>query len=256
METYTSATQINTQQPAKTNLDYYTSKKLESLLNDHSNNMHLDTGQTIDFISAKFLGTPYQANMLIGAENTPEKLVIDFRGLDCFTYLDYIEALRKSTSQPEFVKHLIQTRYVDGNISFLSRKHLFTDWADSKSQSLADDITAQISTDAVSVEKNLNRKADDGAYLPGLPTVKRNITYIPSNLVNEKIVSRLRTGDSIGIYTQLSGLDVPHVGFFIMTDKGPVFRNASSQIANKKVVDAPFIEYIAKTPGIIIFRTK
>ncbi len=39
-----------------------------------------------------------------------------------------------------------------------------------------------------------------------------------------------------------------------MTDKGPMLRNASSRKANEKVVDSPFMDYVAKTPGIIVLR--
>ncbi len=64
--------------------------------------------------------------MLHGSEKTPEKLIIDFRGLDCFTYLDYVEALRKSTSLKEFINNVIRTHYIKGNVHFLNRKHFFT----------------------------------------------------------------------------------------------------------------------------------
>lgn len=248
--------QAEIQQPARIELDSYTSKKLDSVFEKHLNSNQFDTGQAIDLISGEFLGTPYKANMLHGSEYTPEQLVIDFNGLDCFTYLDYVQALLNSTSKPEFVKNLIQTRYTDGNIIFLNRKHFFTDWAYSKTHNPADDITARLSPAAMSIEKNLNEKSDGGAYLPGLPVVKRTVTYIPSDLINEKTVNQLQTGDLIGIYTKLPGLDVTHVGFFIMTDTGPVLRNASSRKENEKVVDSPFLEYVANTPGIIVFRTK
>ncbi|WP_406604211.1 DUF1460 domain-containing protein [Bartonella gliris] len=249
----TSENQTETQQTAKVNLDPYTLNKLNAVLKERSKMSNHETGKMIELLSEAFLGTPYQANMLHGSENTPEKLIIDFRGLDCFTYLDYVEALRKSTSQTEFIENVIRTRYIDGNVSFLNRKHFFTDWAN-REYKLADDITAQISPDAVSVEKYLNKKADGGNYLPGLPIVKRNITYIPSSFINEEVISRLQSGDFIGIYTKLPGLDVTHVGFFIMTDNGPMLRNASSRKENEKVVDSPFMDYIAKTPGIVVFR--
>lgn len=84
--------------------------------------------------------------------------------------------------------------------------------------------------------------------------MKRTITYIPSNFINEEVISHLQSGDFIGIYTKLAGLDVTHVGFFIMTDKGPMLRNASSRKANEKVVDSPFMDYVSKTPGIIVLR--
>ncbi|WP_039758885.1 DUF1460 domain-containing protein [Bartonella queenslandensis] len=244
---------IETQQTTNVELDPYTLNKLNALLKKHSETNDHEKGALIGFLSEAFLGTPYQANLLQGSDKTPEKLIIDFRGLDCFTYLDYVEALRKSTSPKEFINNVIKTRYIKGNIHFLNRKHFFTDWA-YREYKLAADITAEISPHAVSIEKYLNKKADDGNYLPGLPVVKRTITYIPSNFINEEVISRLKSGDFIGIYTKLAGLDVTHVGFFIMTDKGPMLRNASSRKENEKVVDSPFMDYVAKTPGIIVLR--
>ncbi|MBD8804955.1 DUF1460 domain-containing protein [Pseudomonas syringae] len=251
-----SVTQVETGEPVLSNLDVYTSKKLNSIWEAKARGLFFDKGQMIDFISEKFLGTPYRADMLQGSENITEQLVIDFRGLDCFTYLDYVEALRKSTSQQTFVRNLIRTRYHDGDVDFLKRKHFFTDWAYSKMATLADDITAQVSTNTERVEKRLNEKSDGQTYLPGLPVVKRSITYIPSNFVDDKVVSHLRVGDYIGIYAKLPGLDVTHVGIFIMTSNGPVLRNASSKKENEKVVDSPFFEYVARTPGIVVFRAK
>ncbi|WP_375668333.1 MULTISPECIES: DUF1460 domain-containing protein [unclassified Bartonella] len=244
---------IKTQQTTNVNLDPYTLNKLNTLLKKRSETNYQEKGALIDFLSEAFLGTPYQANMLHGSENTPEKLIIDFRGLDCFTYLDYVEALRKSTSQTEFINNVIKTRYINGNVDFLNRKHFFTDWA-YREYKLATDITAEISPHAVKIEKYLNKKADGESYLPGLPVVKRTITYIPSNFINEEVIGRLQSGDFIGIYTKLAGLDVTHVGFFIMTDKGPMLRNASSRKENEKVVDSPFMSYVEKTPGIIVLR--
>ncbi|WP_273717895.1 MULTISPECIES: DUF1460 domain-containing protein [Bartonella] len=244
---------IETPQTTNVELDPYTLNKLNTLLKKRSETNDHENGASIDFLSEAFLGTPYKANMLQGSEKTPEKLIIDFRGLDCFTYLDYVEALRKSTSPKEFINNVIKTRYIKGNVHFLNRKHFFTDWA-YREYKLATDITAEISPHAVSIEKYLNKKADDENYLPGLPVVKRTITYIPSNFINEEVISRLKSGDFIGIYTKLAGLDVTHVGFFIMTDKGPMLRNASSRKENEKVVDSPFMDYVAKTPGIIVLR--
>ncbi len=244
---------IETQQTTNVELDPYTLNKLNALLKKRSETNDHEKGTLIGFLSEAFLGTPYQANMLHGSEKTPEKLIIDFRGLDCFTYLDYVEALRKSTSPKEFINNVIKTRYIKGNIHFLNRKHFFTDWA-YREYKLATDITAEISPHAVSIEKYLNKKADGGNYLLGLPVVKRTITYIPSNFINEEVISRLKSGDFIGIYTKLAGLDVTHVGFFIMTDKGPMLRNASSRKENEKVVDSPFMDYVMKTPGIIVLR--
>lgn len=237
------------------NLDGYTARKLNTLLSEYPEPNPDDIGQMNNLISRAFLGTPYTANKLRGSASVPEELVIDFQGLDCFTYLDYVEALRKSSHEGDFVKNLIQTRYVNGDLDFLHRRHFFTDWSHTE-QKLADDVTAQVSPHAVTVVKSLNRKADGNPYLPGVPEVERDITYIPSQFINDRTISHLQTGDYIGIYTQLSGLDVTHTGFFIRTSKGPVLRNASSKEKNRKVVDSPFMDYVAKTPGIVVLRAR
>lgn len=232
-----------------------TVNKLHAILALHAAVPKADKSQTIELLSQAFLGTPYVANVLIGSATTPEQLVIDFHGLDCFTYLDYVEALREATTDQQFIENLIQTRYVKGEIDFLHRKHFFTDWAQ-KGQILADDITAQLSPHAVTLVKHLNRKADGDTYLPGLPVVERSVTYIPSEFIDDKVISQLQTGDYIGIYTKLAGLDVTHTGFFILTQDGPVLRNASSRKENMQVVDSPFSDYVMNTPGILVLRPR
>ncbi|CAI0815710.1 DUF1460 domain-containing protein [Serratia ficaria] len=210
-------------------------------------------GRTRALIAQQFLGTPYVANRLIGSQHTPEQLVIDFRGLDCFTYIDYVEALSQADTRAGFVRRLIRTRYVNGEVSFQQRKHFFTDWAQ-RPAAVAKDITAQLSPHAVTLNKNLNEKADGSRYLPGLDNLRRSVTYIPSDHVNAKVLAQLRTGDYIGIYTNLPGLDVTHTGIFVMTDGGPVLRNASSRKENMRVVDSPFMDYVLATPGILVLR--
>ena len=80
------------------------------------------------------------------------------------------------------------------------------------------------------------------------------MNYIPSEFVDQAVLDQLRSGDYIGIYTPSPGLDVTHTGIYVMTDKGPVLRNASFRIANKRVVDSPFINYIKNVPGIVVLR--
>jgi hypothetical protein len=241
--------------PVRADMNPYTVEKLNTVLHRVSAHRGLSAGHLIDVISAEFLGTPYQANMLQGSATAPEKLIIDFTGLDCFTYLDYVDAARRAHSQQDFVDRLVLTRYVDGIVGFAYRKHFFSDWV-TRPYQLADDITAAISANAVHVDKALNLKADGSNYLPGLPVVQRTITYIPTEYVDSNVVRQLRTGDYIGRYAPAAGLDVTHVGIFIMTDKGPVLRNASSRPENQKVVDSPFMEYVARTSGIIVYRPK
>lgn len=209
-------------------------------------------GELIELLSARFLGTPYGANMLVGSADRPEELIVDLRRVDCFTFLDYVEALTRSTTRAEFVANLVDTRYAGGEVAFAKRKHFFTDWANTP-RIAATDITGTLSPAAVSVPKRLNVKGDGGSYLPGLPAVDRAITYIPAGAVNDAVVSQLRTGDYVAAYADLPGLDVTHVGIFVRTPNGPVFRNASS-LAAYQVVDTPFAEYVGTTPGLVVLR--
>ncbi|WP_433756805.1 DUF1460 domain-containing protein [Nocardia sp. CA-135398] len=212
-------------------------------------------GELIERLSARLLGTPYGADMLIGSADQPEQLVIDLRRVDCFTYLDYVEALSRSTDRDQFVANLIATRYTDSRVEFGQRKHFFSDWSHT-ARIAATDITGTLSPAAVTVTKRLNAKGDGGTYLPGLPVVDRDIAFIPGAAVDEGVIGGLRTGDYIGAYADQPGLDVTHVGIFVMTPSGPVFRNASSLAADNKVVDSPFADYVRTTPGIMVLRAQ
>ena len=240
---------------AEPTIDDATSRTIDDLLALRAAAGAVSKGDLIELLSRQFLGTPYGADMLVGSATQPEQLVVDFRRVDCFTYLDYVEALSKSSSRDQFVANVIATRYVDSRVAFPQRRHFFSDWADT-AEAPATDITAGLGATAVTVAKQLNAKADGGQFLPGLPVVDRDITYIPSAAVDQEVVGRLRTGDFIGAYTDIAGLDVTHVGIFVMTPDGPVFRNASSLAADNKVVDSPFAAYVQSTPGIVVLRAQ
>ncbi|AYF78900.1 DUF1460 domain-containing protein [Nocardia yunnanensis] len=239
--------------PAEPALDDTTSRQLDDLL-ALRNSLTGPRTDAIAQLSSRFLGTPYRANMLVGSADQPEQLVIDFRGVDCFTYLDYVEALSRSADRGQFVQNLIATRYADGQVEFTHRKHFFTDWAH-VNRVAANDITGSLTPAAVTVTKHLNAKAGGGLYLPGLPVVDRDITYIPSAALDNTVIAGLRTGDFLGAYTDEAGLDVSHVGIFVSTPSGPVFRNASSLAANdNQVVDTPLTQYANTVPGLVVLR--
>jgi hypothetical protein len=206
-----------------------------------------------ELLSRQFLGTPYGANTLIGSASEPEQLVVELQRVDCFTYSDYVEALKRGADRDQFVAALASVRYKNGVVTFQNRKHFFTDWAAS-TPSVATDVTTSVSPNAVQVTKNLNKNDSGGVYLPGVPVVSRTISYIPSGQADSGVLSRLRTGDYIGAYADDGGLDVTHVGIFIDAPGGPVFRNASSLAANNMVVDSSLLDYLKTVPGIVVLR--
>ncbi|CAN5637601.1 DUF1460 domain-containing protein [soil metagenome] len=206
-----------------------------------------------ELVSRQFLGRPYGAHTLVGSADVPEELVVDLQNVDCFTYADYAEALKGADNRDQFLDRLTDVRYKNGVVAFENRKHFFSDWAAS-APAVATEVTAALSDAAVPVPKNLNSKDSGGVYLPGLPVVPRTVTYIPSEHVDGDVISRLRTGDYVGAYAEDGGLDVTHVGIFLNTPAGPVFRNASSLGANMKVVDTPLGDYLPTVPGIVVLR--
>ncbi len=123
-------------------------------------------GQSIKDFSGLFLGNPYVANRLVGSSDTQEQLVVDFGGLDCFTYLDYVESLRRATSVHHFIENVMHTRYVNGEVNYLTRKHFFSDWVHGDNR--VSDVTHLVGGAVVTTAKQLNQKADGGHYIPGL----------------------------------------------------------------------------------------
>ena len=119
---------------------------------------------------------------------------------------------------------------------------------------VAEDITAQLSPHAVTLVKTLNRKADGSSYLPGLPVAAQRDLY-PQRQRRQQGAGPAAHGRLHRYLHQPDGLDVTHTGIFVMTDSGPVLRNASSRKANMRVVDSPFMDYVMATPGIVVLRS-
>jgi len=214
-----------------------------------------DVGLRIGSLSTHFLGTPYQESSLLGDSNTPEAFVINLGGVDCYTFIEYLESMRSSSSFYEFKENLKQVRYREGKVSFENRNHFLTDWSEFNA-TLIDDVTEQIGGNKIiGVKKMLNMREDKTYFLPGVKPKQRLVKYIPVDAIDESIINKLKTGDYVGIYSRKQGLDVSHVGIFIK-ERDKILRHASSFEEHRKVVDQNFKDYIAEKPGIIVFRSK
>lgn len=235
-------------------LGKWTREELDSIIGKSAKIKNVS--KRIDFLSGQFLDLDYKENTLIGDVNTPEVLVINLERVDCFTFIDYIEAMRLSDSFSEFKNKLRRVRYRSGRVSFKNRNHFFTDWREYNSDFVCDVTEKTVPKKTVIVQKKLNEKEDGTHYVTGIQPVHREIKYIPSEETDDSILQKLRAGDYIGIYSNLGGLDVSHVGILIKREDKPYLRHASSQKKYKKVVDQDFRSYIAGKPGIIVFRPK
>ena len=236
---------------ARIDLGSWTQEALDTLIQSAA---HLpDTGEQIDILSGVFIGTPYKGNTLTGDAETSEQFTINLAGLDCFTYLDYVEAARQGGPYDKFLWSLLDVRYKNGLADFQQRNHFFSDWTE---YNQVHDVTQEVGgSAAISVEKHLNQKEDGSVFLEGIPVISRTITYIPTITTTDEVLQRLRTGDYIGIYTDIDGLDVTHTGILIKHPNGtPHLRHASSRKETQRVLDEPLLEYLKTKPGIVVYR--
>lgn len=215
-----------------------------------------DIAKRIAFLSAQFLDIAYAESTLIGDKDTQEAFVINLSGVDCLTFLEYIEAMRLSDSFPAFESNLRKVRYKYGIVEFANRNHFFTEWREYNA-GFVDDITEDIGgQNAVKVLKTLNEKEDGSYFLAGIQPAPGEIIYMPSDSIDASVLGNLRTGDYAGIYSPLKGLDVSHAGIIIKKDNSLYLRHASSRREYRKVVDQDFKDYVTGRPGIIILRPK
>lgn len=215
-----------------------------------------DAGERIQFLSDHFLGTGYAESTLTGDKDTPEMFVINLQQVDCMTFIEYIEAMRISSSLPEFMENLKKVRYKSGVVDFYARNHFFTDWKEFNADGI-EDVTERIGGKrTVLIHKKLNEKEDGASFLQGIPSMIQAISYIPSEAIDNEVIDNLRSGDYIGIFSHLQGLDISHAGIIVRHDDGIYLRHASSQHEYIRVIDQDFRGYIASKPGIIIFRPK
>ncbi|MEX6249930.1 MULTISPECIES: N-acetylmuramoyl-L-alanine amidase-like domain-containing protein [Providencia] len=232
-------------------------KILTSIFNQQNEmqRYHSTSAEKIDVLTQYFLNTPYDKQTLNMSPLFAENLVVNLEAMDCMTFIEYVEAFKGAENSAQFFRNLTSIRYFNQDVTYKNRRHFFSDWAQGDS-AVAEDITAKISPYAVNVSKQLNLKGNRKTYILGLPITYRDINYIPSKYIDNDLITRLKTGDYIGIYSTNRGLDVSHVGIVIQKGNKTIFRNASSLRENFKVSDVELQHYIQGKEGIIVFRSK
>jgi hypothetical protein len=217
---------------------------------------NLPPSERITRISSHFLNSPYQANTLIGGPEESERLVADLGRFDCFTFLDVVEALRRSKRADDFIPQLIKVRYKNEHIGYLNRRHFFSDWVSTGLSEIID-VTEDIGQGStVRVLKSLNKRSNDALWLEGLPVTVRTVTYLPSDKINENTLTQLRDGDYVGIYSDKSGLDVLHTGIIVKQRGSVILRHASSSPKNRAVVDSDLLSYMHGKKGLVVYRVR
>jgi N-acetylmuramoyl-L-alanine amidase-like len=232
-------------------------------------------------IGRSFVGTPYVPHTL--EADGPEHLVIDFRGLDCVTFVENSFALARfvtsggqalladrPAAEARYGVLLEQLRYRDGVIDgYPSRLHYFSDWiADNARRGLVTDVTREIGgvrddepIDFMTTHTDAYRQLSDPANVERLREVEQRLTeaghwYVPQDRI-AAVSDRIQDGDIIAVTSTVSGLDVAHTGIALWVDGSLRLLNAplvgdSVQISELSLADR--VLGIKGQDGILVAR--
>ena len=196
-------------------------------------------------IALCFLGASYKEATLEAPG--PEKLIVNLRKFDCFTFVESMLALARwftsgKKSPREYMRQLKFIRYRKGVIAgYSSRLHYFTDWLhDNEKKKTIKNITKSLGgrprrgkinfmTTNCSLYPALKEKNNYQKMLMAERNLsRRNFTIIDENKVSANIKS-IQTGDIVAFVSAKEGLDVTHVGFALWQGKKLYLLHASSK---------------------------
>jgi len=208
----------------------------------------LPIGDLIGKIANELEGTPYKANTLeLSLES--EFCSVNLTALDCVTFyetcLGFARMLKKGGRTPDALLNEVSfTRYRGGKRGdYSTRLHYTTDWfADNESKHVVQLLSqlpgAEPFTRRVSLMTDHPEGSSQLVAQPKLvPKIKvteneinkRSITFIPIEKI-AAVEPLLKTGDIVGICTNIPGLDIQHTGLVIRGDDGVAhFMDATSR---------------------------
>jgi len=199
-------------------------------------------GRAIAEIGRTFVGTAYVPQTL--EVEGPEGLVINFRELDCVTFVENAFALARfvqaggaerladrPVAEAAYGRLLADLRYRDGVIDgYPSRLHYFSDWiADNARRGLVIDLGQELAgerdiepVDFMSTHTDAYRQLADAANLERVRATERALTaagrtYVPEERIAD-VAPQIRDGDVIAATSTVGGLDVAHTGLALWVD--------------------------------------
>lgn len=242
----------------------------------------LPAGEALAAMGALLLGTPYVPRTL--EVPGPERLVVNFRGLDCVTFLENALALTRFhrrhgadlLDQPEAARRayeleLASLRYRNGRSEgYASRLHYFSDWL--RTHAAAGRIT--LVTDGLGGVPDVERvefmsrhpdaydQLSDPAVLDAVRRVEAALaaagppTVLPQDRIPDAEAG-IRTGDIIAATSTVPGLDVAHTGLAVWQD-GALYLMHAPLVGDSVVVStrplASRITDISSQDGIMVAR--
>jgi hypothetical protein len=236
----------------------------------------LDTvpiGTAIAEIGRTFVGTAYVPQTL-EAEG-PERLVINFRGLDCVTFVENAFALARfvrgggadllgarPVAEARYAQLLAELRYRDGMIDgYPSRLHYFSDWiADNARRGLVVHVGSELGAvtdrepvDFMTTHPDAYRQLADPANVERVREAEVRLsaagrTYVPEERIGE-VADRIRDGDIIAATSTVAGLDIAHTGLALRIDGRLHLLHAPLVGDSVEISEVPLAERILRLSG-------
>jgi hypothetical protein len=243
----------------------------------------LPIGDAMAAIGRTFVGTAYVPQTL--EVDGPEGLVINFRGLDCVTFVENVLTLARfvkaygptalvdrAGSEAAYAALLAQVRYRDGTIDgYPSRLHYFSDWIrDNTRRGLVRDVTADLGgvrddepVDFMTTHTDSYRQLGDPANVARVREAEAALTaagrfYIPQDRIAE-VADQIRDGDVIAATSTVQGLDVAHTGLALWVDGTLRLMHAplvGDSVQISEIALAERIRGIAGQDGIMVARPR
>ncbi|MCK6603378.1 MAG: DUF1460 domain-containing protein [Ignavibacteriaceae bacterium] len=229
----------------------------------------------ISKVASSFTGTDYVGFTL--ETDGPEVLTVNFRGLDCTTFLETAVTVARTCADgkdsfEEYLQKLEEIRYRGGKLNgYPSRLHYFSDWIyDNVKKGIIKDISREIGGEKIVFNVSfmgnnpklyMMLKGND-EFLKQIKQQEKEIAareyyYIPNSRIKD-VQDKIISGDLIGIVTSVEGLDISHTGFAYRGDDN-VLKFLHAPMAGKKVeiTKKPLADYIPaiqKSKGIVVLR--
>jgi len=242
----------------------------------------LPIGRAIAELGRSFVGTAYVPGTL--EVEGPERVVINFRGLDCVTFVENVLAMTwfvrmgaddmiggpdRRPAQRVYEALLGELRYRDGVTGYPTRLHYFSDWVSHNDErGLVHDLTAELGgvvdtepVDFMSTHPDAYRQLADPAFLEAIRDRERYLSergrvYVPEARIAE-VADRIRDGDVIAATSTVGGLDVAHTGLALWVDGSLHLLHAPLVGEAVQVSEVPLADRIRRIggqDGIIVAR--
>lgn len=226
-------------------------------------------------IGKSFLGLDYEAHTLEKGDN--ENLVIHLTGLDCYTFLESALVFARCIKQNDttfecYQKELEHIRYRNGEMKdYPSRLHYFSEWIyEMDKRGIGKNITQEIGgapykkkINFMSTHPNSYEKLQKNPqFVEVVRQIEKEISslnqyFIPQKRIRES-ESKIKSGDILGITTNIEGLDISHTGIAIRLDDGRIYLLHAPTVGKQiEISEKPLAEYINSIKhqtGIMVLR--